>query len=80
MKDLEFCIPILGVRDVENDSGSFLDTFASYWDCYFSLNRARIGFSVFNFFDKNSNFVFLFWRSLEVPWTRVCMSISIGTD
>ena len=49
VKKFEFHSPILGVRDVENYSDTFLDVSGRQWDNYFGLNRTGRWFSVFEF-------------------------------
>ena len=41
-----FVLPIPCVRSSGFDPKTFLETLASYWNQYFSLNRARMQFSV----------------------------------
>ena len=77
MRNLEFHIPILGVRDVENYSGSFLDTFASYCDCSLPLNRPLRPLSVLDFFDKIASLVLEMGRSIHVLGIRVIMYIYV---
>ena len=78
VKKFEFHSPILGVRDVENYSDTFLDVSGRQWDNYFGLNRTGRQFSVLEFFVKNSNLVIDVWRSLEVLSTRVSFALMYG--
>ena len=78
LRKLDTHIPILEAWGLENDSGSFLDAFASYWDCYFALKSLGTTFSVFNFFHKNSNLVLDVWRNILISSFRVCIRLMYG--